>query len=159
VGKIPAKVTHTTGRVTDERLVTGIEGVAKVDVIEVRITVLAERGARRNTSTVLTDLSQLAVEVAIATRFLLAHSLATESSRGTISITLAALSTKTLRLEVFTCRRKRLAVSTHLAVCRDLTGELLTHPLDALPQEVVARLILLKAVVLRLASPLFLATR
>ena len=61
MGKIPAEVTHPTGRVTDERLVTGIEGVAKVDVIEVGITVLAERRARRNTSTVLTDLSQLAV--------------------------------------------------------------------------------------------------
>ena len=61
MGKIPAEVTHPTGRVTDERLVTGVKGVTEVDVIEVGIAVLTERGARRNTSTVLTDLSQLAV--------------------------------------------------------------------------------------------------
>ena len=61
MGKIPTEVADAAGRMPDEGLVAGVEGISEINLVEVRVAVLTERGARMHTGTVLADLSELAV--------------------------------------------------------------------------------------------------
>jgi hypothetical protein len=142
----------------DERLVTGIEGIAEVDVVEVGIAVLTERRARVHTNPTLTDLSQLAVEVPVATRLRLADAFAAERSRRAVRGPLTAFGAVILGFQTLSRRWKSLTVGAHRAVHRTLTRNLSTTLVAALPKQVVTAVVLLDAVILGVADPLALTS-
>jgi hypothetical protein len=142
----------------DERLVTVVEGIAEINVVEVRIAVLTEGGARVHTDPTLTDLSQLTVEVSVATRLRLTDPFAAERSRRAVAVALTAFGAVMLGFQTLSRRRKSLTVGAHRAVRRVLTRKLNTSFLVTLPKQVITTVVLLDAVILGVADPLTLTS-